>query len=576
MCRTLGWLSGLLLACCVVVGCRGGSSDMPVTVTGITPAAAPEGSAVMFSATVTGGTPPYTYAWTFTDVGTPTSSTSATPSVLITGDLGTETVSLVVTDSLSEVGFGSLPFDITDDGVTAVAPSEAGLPLGIATFEATITGTPDSLAWDFGDGAEPSTSTDTEPDVVLQNPGTYSGTVTATFGGVAAPAFPFDFTVAEPVRPAWTIMRIGNATTQAGGINLIEHEGRLTAVYSNGGQLMCTRAKVESPTLDADWDTHVIDLGAIIGHHNVTSIDGRLAVVYLMEALPSGSLLKFAISTVDVPVSASDWISYELGVEFSAVPALGLTMAAVDDTHLVMAFGALSGSSGMRIAVSDRAHPEEPANWETTYLLDKAGVGGFFWPELAVRGADILLAVQEGTGGISQSVCRLLRTTERSPASGTDWELLDWLPNSQFGSEGAHDLQLIGGKPWVVMGAGSPEPQPREIRLFFSALETPATQDDWVRIFPYQLLRTPIFPVAIPEVEGRPAIAVPNYEDQTLRVVRCALVDHTEVSSWIEMPVLNYGTTGGGICSAVAYNDRIAIAVLTDVGAKVAIAQGPF
>jgi len=571
------WLCGLLLAFAVMVGCRGGSNEMPVIVSGISPSAAPIGSTVGFSATVTGGTPPYTYAWTFTDIGTADNTTSATPNVVITGDVGTETVTLAVTDSASEVGLGSLPFDITDDAVTAVAPSEAGLPLGTAIFEATTTGTPDSLDWDFGAGAEPTTSSDPDPEVVLQNPGTYQGTVTATFGGIEMPPFDFEYEVAEPVRPDWTIMRIGNASAQAGGINLIKHEERLTAVYSNGGQLMCSRAKVENPTIDADWDTHVIDFGAVIGHHNLVSIDGKLAVVYLTEAQPSGSPLKFAISTVGVPTSAADWITYELGEEFFGVPAFGLTLAAVDDTHLIMAFGAISGLSGLRIAVSDRAAPEEASNWETTYLLDKEDTGGFFWPEFAVRGADILLVVQEGTGGISHSVSRLLRTTERAPSTTGDWDLLDWLPGSQFGTGGAHDLQVLSGAPWVIYGAAASRlPQPRELRLLFSDAETPASQDDWHPIRLDVLMPTPILPVGIANSAGRPAIAVPNYGDQTLRVARCALVDPLVESSWIDTPVLNYGTTGGGICSAISYNDRIAIAVLTDVGAKVAIAQGPF
>lgn len=147
-------------------------------------------STVNFSWTPSGGTPPYTYAWTFSPSGgnNPSilTSTSATPAVTYNAQ-GTYTVSLTVTDAYgctttctqnNFVIIGNATYSIT--GITT--PICAGgciTPSGNAIPAAT------SYTWSTAPagGVTISNGTTANPTICFANAGNYTITSTATFAG---------------------------------------------------------------------------------------------------------------------------------------------------------------------------------------------------------------------------------------------------------------------------------------------------------------------------------------------------------------------------------------------------------
>jgi|GEM_PF-5669632 len=579
------WLCGLLLTCGLGIGCRGGSTELPVVITEIRPGAAPRGSTVTFEATVAGGTPPYTYSWTFTAVGSADSTSSATPHVLITGDVGTETVELTVSDSRSGSDTDSVSFEITNDTVSAVTPSEAGLPLSEATFVATVSGAPDSLEWEFGLGADPSTFNGFSPTVTLTNPGTYVGTVTPTYAAHEGATFSFEYVVTNPVPPQWQETLLGPADFEDGWVNLIEHNDRLVAIYVLEGDLMVSSSRVSEPADVADWDTHVLGPGYIPAQHCVVSIAGRLAVAYLTNRDSLGSRLRLAVSQTESPRSSQDWETYNLPPLFFSSPKSGLALAKINESRLILAFSPTPWweLGGMRVAISETALPAAAGEWTNVHEVSNIGVS-LAWPNLLVRDQDILLSTKRFFSSEvipNGAFCLILQSTQQIPESITDWEAISGLHNTITHSEPrAHDLGLLGDKPWIALGASSSLSNPHSFGLLFSTLVVPQeiTGDDWIMHFPFGTEIAPNYPVLIGDAAGRPAVVLPNFADQNLWIMRSTQIDPTNEAAWVTVQILDYGATSAasGVCSAVSHHDRITIAIVTDDGLKIVQADGPF
>ena len=130
---------------------------------------------VVFTATVEGGVPGYSFLWTFGDGGT---STLQNPTHTYTA-AGTYTTMVTVTDSLGNMENDSVvvevrpPLSVTCDATPN--PTKVGHAVNFTSSPSGGVG-PYSFSWDFGDGV--GTSTEQNPVYIYTAAGTYTATVT--------------------------------------------------------------------------------------------------------------------------------------------------------------------------------------------------------------------------------------------------------------------------------------------------------------------------------------------------------------------------------------------------------------
>ncbi len=154
---------------------------------------------VRFEGIVAGGTPPYTYQWTFGD-GASSAEQAPSHTYVSPGDFD---VTFAVTDSAGKEAQASLRVTATDTPVPLAAaghadPVSGSAPLGVH-FSATVNGgtPPYSYRWDFGDGTP--ASTEPAPFHAFRGEGTYDARLTVGDSGGNAETDTLRITVGPPV-----------------------------------------------------------------------------------------------------------------------------------------------------------------------------------------------------------------------------------------------------------------------------------------------------------------------------------------------------------------------------------------
>ncbi|TMI13991.1 PKD domain-containing protein [Candidatus Bathyarchaeota archaeon] len=148
------------------------------------PASPTTGQTVTFTSTVSGGTTPYSYSWTFGDGGT---SNVANPTHAYTTP-GTFTVTLTVTDSSTPTQSATATHTVTVSAKLAAdftfSPTTPTVGQTV-TFTSTVTGgvTPYTYSWTFGDGG---TSAVANPTHAYASAGSFTVTLTVTDTSIPA------------------------------------------------------------------------------------------------------------------------------------------------------------------------------------------------------------------------------------------------------------------------------------------------------------------------------------------------------------------------------------------------------
>lgn len=134
------------------------------------------GQPVNFTAVETGGTPPYTYAWSFGDGGTGGNLSSITHIYTTNGPFQVE---LTVSDSVGAIVHASMDITIRLQALIQSTASTGSPPLVVGFTGGAQGGLPPySYSWNFGDGTP--ISTVQNPSHIFESPGTYTVVLAVT------------------------------------------------------------------------------------------------------------------------------------------------------------------------------------------------------------------------------------------------------------------------------------------------------------------------------------------------------------------------------------------------------------
>jgi PKD repeat protein len=150
---------------------------VPLAVTALEalPNPAALGEPVNFTATVVGGTPPYTFAWVFGDGGTGGNLSSITHVFTTNGPF---TTVVTVRDAVGGAAHGYLNISIKLQALAAASASSGGSPLTVSFVGEAQGGTPPyAYSWSFGDGG---TSTAQDPRHTYDSSGLFNVVLNVT------------------------------------------------------------------------------------------------------------------------------------------------------------------------------------------------------------------------------------------------------------------------------------------------------------------------------------------------------------------------------------------------------------
>jgi len=583
-------LLGLLLTLCVtslsLVSCRGGGDpDVPIVISGITPVGivGTPGDSIQFSANVTGVTGSPVYAWNFGGGATPNTSSSETPTVVL-GSVDTYSASLTVSDG---VNLTALPFsfEVVDVPVVqSVTPTgSAGLPLGVVQFTAEILGSPTSFEWRFDDGAVPSISTDEEPEVLLQDAGTYAGELVATNANGDSEEFPFSYTVDAPVAPSWTFVKVGMERADGPrGLCAKVVDGHLVLAYNmtlnDSGvfrnAIRYTRATVEMPTTELEFQSHTVMLESDSEHPRLSGWQG---LAFSDEDLPyllfgttpsEPGLSKLARAADSTPSATSDWTVTEVEYDGGTTND-GQILHVLDSSLLAI----IKSSSGLYIFESSDLAPEDQADW-TYHLAAHAEGLPLTLPFMQLSTEGRLQIIASRPVGHAFSPIIFCQSTTDHPTADNDWSRFA-VDIRDAGWDQDNYLALFDEKP-VVYAPGSPGTSWAAL-LYFTAETHPSNLEDFtaVQISPEG---TRVSALGLETASGRLAALYRDMDREVLGIFRQTGTDPGVSTNWSNIEVTPPVQSVTSPATLLTIAGRLAIVFVDprDNRLTLAIADGEF
>lgn len=482
---------GFLIALCVIgvslVSCKSsGDPSTSLIIESITPTGfvGMPGDDVQFSAVVTGivGTP--TYVWEFDGGATPNTSREATPTVDL-GSAETYTGSL----SIYFQGEGAtmpFTFQVVDVPVVqSVTPTgSAGLPLGVVQFSADVLGDPTSFAWTFEDGALPATSADEEPEVILQDSGTYTGNLVAINAQGDSKAFPFSFTVDAPVAPSWTIVKVRSESADSAP-NLQVVNDRLVLTYNmtqtiapDSNAIRYTVATSAMPTSEADFQSHSVIAESLDFHPRLS---GRQSTGFAEDGTPylvfgtntsAPRITKLARGLSASPASIADWDITDVQVGRGTNSNGALILVRRDKIWVLV-----PDSASFFLYMANTLEPTGASDWNSHFAVDGVG-GGFSWPSMQEINNRLHITASHSGNQTLSSISHFVSLVE-TPAAEAEWKGMT-LDIRDVGWTQAPVLTEWEGKP-LVFAPASPGLLHVAL-LYFASTPDPSRLSDFNRV----------------------------------------------------------------------------------------------
>jgi hypothetical protein len=252
--------------------------------------------------------------------------------------------------------------------ITDVQP-QTGETGTVLTPNVAYTGDPaTTVAWDFGGGATPNTSSGLSPSVTLGAPGLYPSSITLTNG---AGSDTFGFTLVVTAGPAvWQYYKVVDFANTGNYISFAMIFGKPAFAYVNGafGTIHYVRSNVEIPDDPSAWVDMLADESSTrLYDGNISLVEDQYETPAIIGWNSGDGKAYFLGSDVTEPANAADWAISEIGLADEA-GSLALANGAM--------YATLKYIDGLHFYQATTYPPTGTQDWTDALVDGTMGTGG--------------------------------------------------------------------------------------------------------------------------------------------------------------------------------------------------------